>query len=62
MDSSDIDKLQTDLNRYGEFAVENSMTLNRGKRKALRFTKTGVKERVSYYLAYQLMPEGSSFK
>jgi hypothetical protein len=28
MDSSDTDKLQTDQNRLGEWAVENSMTLN----------------------------------
>ena len=29
--SSDIDKLQTDLNRLGEWAVENEMKINLGK-------------------------------
>jgi hypothetical protein len=38
------------------------MTLNRGKNKALRFTKAGVKKRISYYFWDQLMPEGSSSK
>jgi len=31
MDSSDIDNLQTDLNRFGEWAVENEMEINPGK-------------------------------
>ena len=31
IDSSDIDKLQTDLNRLGEWAVENEMKINPGK-------------------------------
>ena len=31
MDSSDIDKLQTDLNRLGEWAVKNEMKVNPGK-------------------------------
>ena len=46
MDSSDIDKLQTDLNRLGEWAVENEMKKNRGKSKAVRFTEARVKERI----------------
>ena len=29
--SSDIDKLQTDLNRFGEWAVENEMKINPDK-------------------------------
>jgi hypothetical protein len=31
MDSSDIGKLQTDLNRLGEWVVENEMKINPGK-------------------------------
>jgi hypothetical protein len=33
MDNSDIDKLQTDLNRLGEWAVESEMKINLGKSK-----------------------------
>ena len=47
-DSSDIDKLQTDLNRLGEWAVESEMNLNPGKSKAVSFTKARVKERIRY--------------
>ena len=38
-DSSVIDKLQTDLNRLGEWAVENEMSINPDKSKAVSFTK-----------------------
>ena len=33
MGSSDIDKLETDLNRLGEWAVENEMKIKPGKLK-----------------------------
>ena len=42
--SSDIDKLQTDLNRLGEWAVENEMKINPDKSKVVSFTKVRVKE------------------
>jgi len=35
MDSSDIDKLHTDLNRLWEWAVENEMKIHPGKVKQL---------------------------
>ena len=41
MDSGDIDKLQTDLNRLGEWAVENEMKINPGKVKQLASQKPG---------------------
>jgi len=44
MDSSDIGKLQTDLNRLGEWAVENEMKINLGKSKAVSFTKARANE------------------
>jgi len=44
MDSSDIDKLQMDLNRLGEWVVENELKINLGKSKAVSFTKAKVKE------------------
>ena len=62
MDSSEIDKLKTDLNRLMEWAVENGMKINPGKIKAVSFTKAGVKERIRCYLGDQLIPEASSFK
>jgi len=43
-DCSDIDELQTDLNRLGEWAVENEMRINPDKSKAVNFTKARVKE------------------
>ena len=62
MDSCDIDKLQTDLKRIGEWAVENDMKINPSKSKAVSFTKARVKERIRCYLGDQLIPEASSFK
>jgi len=62
MDSSDIDKLQTDLNRLGEWAVQNEMKKNPGKSKEVSFTKARVKERIRSYCGDQFIPEASSFK
>jgi len=62
MDSSDIDKLPTDLNRLLEWAVENEIKINPGKSKAVSFTKARVKERIKYYCRDQLIMEASSFK
>ena len=45
----DIDKLQTDLNRLGEWEVENEMKINPDKSKAVSFTKARVKERIRNY-------------
>ena len=61
-DSSDIDKLQTDINRLGEWAVESEMKTNPGKIKAVSFTKARVKERIRYYFGAQLILEASNFK
>jgi len=44
MDSSDIAKLQTDLNRLREWAVENEMQINPDKRNVVSFTNAKVKE------------------
>ena len=53
MDSSDIDKLQMDLNRLGEWVIENEMKINPAKSKALSFTEARVKERIRYYFGDQ---------
>ena len=52
-DNSDIDKLQNDLNRLGEWAVENTMKTNPGKYKAVSFTQARVKERIRFYFGDQ---------
>jgi len=62
MDSGDIHKLQTDLNRLEEWTLENEMKINPGKSKEVSFTKARVKERIRYYFGDQLMAERSSFK
>ena len=62
MDSGDIDKLQTDRNSLGEWAVESEMKINPDKNTAVSFTKASVKERIRYYFGDQLMAERSSFK
>ena len=62
MDSSDINKLQMDLNRLGEWGVENEMRINPDKSKAVNFTKAGVKEQIRYYFGEQVIPEASIFK
>ena len=38
IDSSDIDKVQTDLDRLGERAKQNKMKINPGKSKAVSYT------------------------
>jgi len=48
MDSSDIDNLQTNLIRLGEWTVEHEMKINPGKSKAVSFTETIVNERIRY--------------
>jgi hypothetical protein len=37
-DSRNVDKLQTDLNKVGKWALENEMRINPGKSKSASFT------------------------
>jgi hypothetical protein len=60
--NNDIDKLQTNLNSLGKWAVGNEMRINPDKSKAVNFIEARVKKRVSYYFGKQLIPEASSFK
>ena len=62
LDSSDIDELQTDLDRLGEWAEENEIKINPGKSKEVSFTKARANERIRYYFVDQLIPEARSFK
>jgi hypothetical protein len=58
----DIEMLQNDLDRLGEWAVENVMKINPSKSKAARFTRARVKDPLDYSLANTLIPEASSCK
>ena len=61
-DRSDYGKSQMNLNRLGDWAVENEIKINPGKSKAVRFTKAKLKERIRFYFGDQLIPGASSFK
>jgi len=56
-----MEKLQ-DLDRLGEWAVENVMKINPSKSKAIRFTRARVKDPLNYSLMGTLIPEASSCK
>jgi hypothetical protein len=49
MNDNDIDTLQRDLDRLGEWAVENAMKINPGEGKAVSFMRTGVKDPLNYF-------------
>jgi hypothetical protein len=49
----DVEKLQTDLDSLGDWAVENEMKINPYKSKALSFTRARVKEPLKYTLSEQ---------
>ena len=49
MDSSGIDKLQTDVHRLRDCALGNEKEINPGKSKAVSFTKAKVKESIMCY-------------
>jgi hypothetical protein len=58
----DIEMLQKDQDRLGEWAVENAMIINPSKIKAVRFTTARVKDPLDYSLANTLIPKASSCK
>ena len=60
--SSDIRKLQTDLNNLGEWAIEYEMKINPDKSKGVNCTEGRVKERIRYCFGDLLIPETNSFK
>jgi len=57
-----MEKLQKDLERLGEWAVENAMKINPSKSKAIHFTRARVKDPLNYSLMGTLIPEASSCK
>ena len=60
--NEDMGKLQKDLDRLGEWAVENAMKVNPSKSKAIRFTRARVKDPLNYSLMDTLIPQASSCK
>ena len=60
INKEDIEKLQKDLDRLGEWAVENAMKINPSKSKTVRFTRAQVKDPLDYSLANTLILEASS--
>jgi hypothetical protein len=60
--NEDMEILQRDLDRLGEWSVENAMKINPTKRKAVRFTRARVKVPLNYSIMGTLIPETSSCK
>ena len=56
---NDVDKLQTDLDRLGEWVVENEMKINQNKSKALCFTTAQVKDPLNYSFKDERIPDAS---
>jgi len=58
----DVEKLQPDLDRLGDWAKGNEMKVNPNKSKALSFTRARVKDPLNYSLVDQKIPEASCCK
>ena len=55
-----MENFQKDLDRLGEWAVENAMKINPSKSKAIRFTRARVKYPLNYSLFGTLIPEANN--
>jgi hypothetical protein len=53
MNDSDIDTLQIDVDKLGEWAGENLIKINPGKSKAVSFTRAQVKDPLNYVFGDQ---------
>jgi hypothetical protein len=51
-----MENLQIDLNRLGDWAVENVMVINLNKSKAVCFTRALVMEPLNYSLRDRVIP------
>ena len=60
--NEDMTKLQSDVDRLGKWAVENTMKINPSKSKAVCFTRTRVKGPLKYSLLGKAVPEAISCK
>ena len=54
--------LQRDLDRLGEWVVENAMKMNPSKSKAVRFMRARLKDPLNYSIMGTLTPDASSCK
>ena len=62
INNENMEKLQKNLDRLGEWAAENAMKINPSKSNAIRFTRARVKDPLNYSLMDTLLPEASSCK
>jgi hypothetical protein len=62
LNNNDVEKLQIDLRRLGEWAVENGMKINPAKSIAVSFVRAWVKDPLNYPLLDQVIPQASSCK
>jgi len=62
INNANTEKFQKDLDRLGEWAVENAMKTDPSKSKAIRFTRARIKDPLNYSLMGTLIPEASSCK
>jgi hypothetical protein len=62
VNNKDTENLHIDLNRMGEWAVENAIIYNPTKSMAVYFTRARVKEPLSYSLRDMVIPEASICK
>jgi hypothetical protein len=62
MHESDIETLQIDRDRLGQWAVGNTMKINPDKSKVLSFTRARVKDPLNYAVGDQKIPETSNCK
>ena len=62
INNADMEKLQKDMDRLGEWMVENALKINPSKSKAIRFMRARIKDPLNYSLMGTLIPEASSCK
>jgi len=62
VNGENMEKLQKDLDRLGEWAVKNAMKINPRKSRAVCFTRARVKDPLNYSLMGMLILEASSRK
>jgi len=60
MIDSAMDTFHIDLDRLGEWAVENAMKISPCKSTAIGFTRTRVWDPLNYFVEDQRIPEASS--
>jgi hypothetical protein len=60
--NGDIEILQRELDRLGEWSVENAIKINPNKSKAVRFTTARIKFPLYYSIMGTLIPEASRCK